>query len=682
MPSRPTCLSLQALPPSRIASSLHPHDHFSAVAATPLGFIADLPEDRLVAALSTHITAPRAADAAPCDNCRSDVAAACFASGSVPSASSAGPPAHGATLNIRNTPCCAAARILHHTPRLRVPLRGVSLHCTATPSAYPPCIRSKTPCGRREVVCCANTGDAIATALSAHADTLQHLALCGVSLTMDGARALGCVLPRLRLRSLELHSVNIDAGAARRRAFSEFAAAVHVCSGLTRLSISWTACAGNAWIGTLALSNFPHLRSLSAASEPPRHAQEWLSEHSYLEHLSELEELAVDLSRQPRVHRPAVPLHETLCTHIAARLRECTSLRRLSGASVGLLQQLYRRAAGFPRLTAMHVRIARAERVDAPLPHSWLRMCPWAQMLSIIADRDEAGEPVVKVDVADLASRMATLTQLELQGVGAVHGGADLTSDAFARVLAARPHLKVLQLRAIQPVRAMQPVPAKQPPVTDAQRRWLHIFDAPQTPPAPAVPLGPPSMTPALTALCTLDLSCNHLASGFWRGLLDCATASPHLTRVHLSDNGLGDDLRAARGAPRGPPRGTEAPWLTALAHLPALRRVVLTWNGIDDEGALRVLRALRAAPELEAVDLRCNSIVDLPPHGALGEMLARTQAGTGAQHGMAGGPGAREASAAMCGPVGEEWWAKPCGPDAAEVLTGVPTLDDIDCAV
>lgn len=227
--------------------------------------------------------------------------------------------------------------------------------------------------------------------------------------------------------------------------------------------------------------------------------------------------------------------------------------------------------------------------------------------------------------------------------------------------------------------------PPPPPTISDAQRRWLRIFEAPTPQSSPASPSAPaaaprPSNTPpTFTALHTLDLSCNRLAEPLWRGLFTCSTASPHLTRLHLSDNGLGDDLRTARSTASS----TDPSWLADLGRLRQLRYVSLTWNGINDEGALRVLGVLRRARELEEVDLRCNSIYDLPARCTVGVIYAGEQTRACARRGMAA-PGVADAAGgcAAGGSPQRVSRAAPCGPEAAIVLAGVPTLEDIDCAI
>ena len=85
---------------------------------------------------------------------------------------------------------------------------------------------------------------------------------------------------------------------------------------------------------------------------------------------------------------------------------------------------------------------------------------------------------------------------------------------------------------------------------------------------------------------------------------------APFLTKLDLAGNNFGDGLLAARSTARAT-HGTAAVPLgslpAALAGLSHLRRLDLSWNDLDEAGALLVLRALSCLRALEYVDLRFN---------------------------------------------------------------------------
>lgn len=226
--------------------------------------------------------------------------------------------------------------------------------------------------------------------------------------------------------------------------------------------------------------------------------------------------------------------------------------------------------------------------------------------------------------------------------------------------------------------------PSPQVTVSPAPRR---ISEGRVSPSDPNAYLRLPAAPATFAALRTLDLCCSCNAAPLWHGLLTCA---PHLTFLNLSGNDLRADLRAARSTADSAPNITESPLLAALGRLPLLRRVGLLWNGIDDEGALCVLRVLRSARELEVVDLRCNSVVDLPAQSTLGEICERQREGGCSPRRL---PGAAPAGTPSQGavprwgatvsgdPLGA-WRATRRGPEDALVLAGLPMLEDIECCV
>jgi len=75
------------------------------------------------------------------------------------------------------------------------------------------------------------------------------------------------------------------------------------------------------------------------------------------------------------------------------------------------------------------------------------------------------------------------------------------------------------------------------------------------------------------------------------------------LTELDLAGNNIGDGLRAAPSTAAAPLGSLPA----ALAGLSHLQRLDLSWNDLDEAGALLVLRALSCLRALEYVDLRFN---------------------------------------------------------------------------
>eukprot|EP00892_Ulva_mutabilis_P012674 jgi/Ulvmu1/977/UM103_0004.1 len=78
---------------------------------------------------------------------------------------------------------------------------------------------------------------------------------------------------------------------------------------------------------------------------------------------------------------------------------------------------------------------------------------------------------------------------------------------------------------------------------------------------------------------------------------------TPYLTHLDLSATGVGRRYPCSIRVP------DTHPLPAALARLRCLRHLSLASNGIDDGGALSVLGVLGCLPELDSVDLRCNSV-------------------------------------------------------------------------
>lgn len=133
------------------------------------------------------------------------------------------------------------------------------------------------------------------------------------------------------------------------------------------------------------------------------------------------------------------------------------------------------------------------------------------------------------------------------------------------------------------------------PIVTGPRCRWLRV-----SPPRDLRENSPeaPAAFPALRRLILPrnDLSISQL----------CMIASmhmPHLEELDLDDNNIGAGLSAARSTAHS----ASCEWLTSLARLTTLRIVSLDRNDIDDDGALRVLCALRGLRKLLCVGLAHN---------------------------------------------------------------------------
>lgn len=408
----------------------------------PFDAIAELPRHYLLAALSARITATDDGRPHTACNCFPGAAAlACSRANAAASSSACGSPAVGAALDIRNTTCCAAARILFHAALLSGPLRHVTLYCTTTPSG-------SLPCGGRDswFTCCPCTGHAVAALLRAHAATLQSLTLCGVSITGEGGVALAAALQdsKLRLRSLSLHGVKFGerSDSVGTDALTE---AVHACTALNHLSLAWP------WapdrhhrrMGWIDLSRLPHLRTLAMASVAAW--QRWVAVSADVENFRQLEDLTVDLSENTLASDDGA----ILCRRIMNRLKHCVCLRRLSGVSVGLLQAMQLWRTCFPELTSVQACVT---RFTGTMPLLWLQGCPRLEDISIRAERNGAEEVVVELDIGSLASRLAAktaLTRLELQGFRLVNCASDWEAGDLVNTLANLPQLEVLRLREV-----------------------------------------------------------------------------------------------------------------------------------------------------------------------------------------------------------------------------------------
>eukprot|EP00892_Ulva_mutabilis_P011516 jgi/Ulvmu1/8737/UM047_0078.1 len=603
-------------------ADMHPQDLFAVLRHVPPATIAHLPPPLLLEGLVSHIAGVQMhpGSTAGWTSC---------ADASVLAGPGRTPWTTG-TLHIYDATCCEAAQLLFQVPHVPAGmLRALCLHvATAGTGSDRLCF-----CCDRRAQCEAGTDDcegcsrgvlALACALRANAASLQQLSLANVYLSSEGADELVGVFkePDLALRVLRMHDVRFPGQLHMRQLLVS-------CTALTSLRIQGIekAVAQPFWVrpstSPLDLSAMPNLRHLAVSGRAvPASMDLWGLE--YLQHLEELE--AGASANEGYYEYPQSHIEMIMSRRLAGQLCSCTALRVLRCGFWDFADALSLLSKQLPHLERVCMR-----------PHGWpqprsnlMLRTGWLGRHLRLQDVEIVGWDWLEVDMRELSSAVAVLprlTRLHLESVRVI----GWEPDACARVLASSPRLEVICLRSMLIKRAAdrEPQAARRADaaagLTDAQRRWLDVWSLRRTHPMRAA-YTPYSVLQSLEIsgplICTFQRRVAYILDKGRSCLMRAFVVnSPHLTHLDLSATGVGAGLSDLRSTQYSLVPDTQ-PLLSALANLPCLRRLSLASNGIDDSGALSVLRVLRRLPALESVDCRCNDVSVAPGLYELRELL------------------------------------------------------------